>query len=61
MIADIHYQEYGYFVLFVIGNVGYNFLPNPSVVSDLQNLNVSVQQVQNLYNRVRSEMIPKSN
>ena len=42
-----------------IGNVGNQVLPNPLVVSDLQNLPNNAQEVQNVYNRVISDTISK--
>ena len=36
-----------------------NFLKNPFIVSYLKNLNGDPQQVQNFYDRVRSDMMAK--
>ena len=59
-ITDTPYQDRGYFGLLGIGNVGNNVIPNPLVVSYLQNLAGDPQQVQNIYYRVRSNMISKA-
>ena len=50
-IADIHYQACEYFGLLGIRNVGNNVFPNPSVVSDLQNLNGDPQKKLMLHQR----------
>ena len=42
-----HHQAYKYFVLLGIGNVGNKVLPNPLVLSALQNLSSTPQEVQN--------------
>ena len=59
-ISDVHHQEYGYFGLIGIVNVVNKVLPNSLVVSDIQNLSGSAQDVQKLYYRLRSDMIDKS-
>ena len=59
-IADIHYQDHEYFVLVVVGNVGNNVLPDPLVVSDLQNLAGDPQQIKQSYDRVCPDIIPKT-
>ena len=56
-IVDMHHQEHGYFVLLGIINVGNQVLTNPLVVSAQQNLSNHAQEVQNIYDRTRSEMI----
>ena len=58
-IADMHHQGHGYFGLLDIGNFGNQVLPNPLVVSDLQNPEKNAQDLQNLYDRVRSDIKPK--
>ena len=58
-IADIHYQYHGYFGLLGIKKFGYDALPDRLIVSNLQNVNGNIQQVQNFYDRVRSYMISK--
>ena len=55
-IADMHIKVFGYFVLQVIINVK-QVLTNRLVVSDLQNLSNTLQEVQNFYGRVHSYMI----
>ena len=57
-IVDIHHQAHVYFGLTIIGNV-VNDLPNPLVLSVILNLDTTSQEVQNLYDRVRSDMISK--
>ena len=47
-IADIHHQSHGYFGVMGIGNVVNNVLPNPLLVSTLQNLAVSAQEVKTI-------------
>ena len=59
-ISDIHYQAHEFFGLIGIGNVGNNVLPKLLVVSALQSLDGSANQLHNLYKRVRSDMISKS-
>ena len=59
-ISDMHHQTHGYFGLLCIVNIGNIVLPNPLVVSDLQNLDNNAQEVQNFYDRVRSYMIANS-
>ena len=56
----MHHKEHRYFGLLGIGNVVNQLLPNPLVVSYLQNLDGSAQGVQNFYDRVRSDMIAKA-
>ena len=56
----MHHQSHGYFGLIGIGNVGNKSLPNTLVLSDLQNLSGSTQEVQKFYVRLRSDMIAKS-
>ena len=58
-IADMHIQSFGYFVLQVIVNIN-QVLPNPIVVSYLQNLPNTIYEVENFYDRVRSDMIAKA-
>ena len=58
-IADIHYQYHGYFGLLGIKKIGYDALPDRLIVSNLQNVNGNIQQVQYFYDRVRSYMISK--
>ena len=58
-ILDMHHKSHGYFGLIVIGNVVNLALLNPQVVSALQNLAISEQEVQIFYDRVRSDMISK--
>ena len=54
------HQSNEYFELLGIGSVGNKFLPNPLVVSALQNLASNPQEVENLYDMVRSDMISKA-
>ena len=58
-IADMHIQAFGYFVLQVFVNIN-QVLPNPLVVSSPQNLSNTIYEVQNFYDRVRSDMIAKA-
>ena len=58
-ISDIHYQAHGYFGLTGNGNVGNDVLTNPLIVLYLLNLATSAQELQNLYDRVLSDMIAK--
>ena len=59
-ILDMQVQMFGYFGLQGIGNLN-QFLPKPLVVSDLQTLANNQQEIQNVYNRVCSDMISKKN
>ena len=56
----MHHEPHGYFGLIGIVNVGNQVLPNPLVVSTLQTLGRNSQEVQNLYDRLSSDMIAKS-
>ena len=58
-IADINHQAHWYFVLLGILNVGNQVLPNPLIVSSLQNLDKNAQEVQHFYGRLCSDMIAK--
>ena len=60
MISDMHHQAYGYFGMIGIVNVGNTVLPNPLVVSALQNSSNNSQEVQTFYDSVRSNIISKS-
>ena len=60
-ISYIHYQAHGYFGLLGIGNVGNIVLKNSLVLSYLQKFNGDQPQVHNIYARMRSYMISKSN
>ena len=55
----MNHQAHGYFGFIFIGNVGNNLLTNTLVVSALQNLAGSEQEVQNFYARLRSDIIAK--
>ena len=50
-ISDIHHQSHGYFGLLVIWNVVNQVLPNPLVVSALQNLANNAQEVHKFLTR----------
>ena len=54
-IAYMHHETHGYFRLIGIGNLGNQILPNPFGVLALQNLDNYPQEVQNFYDRVRSD------
>ena len=56
----MHHQARGYFGLLGIVNVGNQVLPNPLGLLALQNLSNDIQEVQNSYYRVLSDMIAKS-
>ena len=58
-IVDMHHQAHGYFVLISIGIIGNSILPKPLVVSYLQNLASSANQVHNFYDKARSDMTAK--
>ena len=45
-ISDIHHQAHGYFGQLGMVNLGNSYLPNPLVVSTLQKLAGSVQELQ---------------
>ena len=53
----MHHQAHVYFGLIGIANVGNQVLTNPLVISDLQNSSKNAQEVNNLYVRVRSDII----
>ena len=58
-IEDMHLKSQGYFLLEGIWNVRVD-LPEPLIVTDLQNLaNGSVLEVDNLHDRVNSDIIFK--
>ena len=54
------HQSYGYFGMLGIINVRNKVLPKPLIVSALNNLSGSAQEVQKLYDRVCSDMIAKA-
>ena len=54
----MHHQSFGYFGLQGIGNVN-KVIPNPYLLSALQNLSDSAQEVKSFYGRVLSYMIAK--
>ena len=56
----MHHQAHVYFGPIVIGNVGNQVLTNPLVISDLRTSCKNAQGVNNLYVRVRSDMIDNS-
>ena len=56
----MHHQSHVYFGPIVIGNVGNQVLINPLVISALQTSCKNAQEVNNLYVRVRSDMIENS-
>ena len=58
-IADMNHQAHGYFGLLGIGNVGNQVIPDPLVVSNLQNMDGDTQTVQTFYDKVHSYMIAK--
>ena len=59
-IMDMQHQAHGYFGLPGIRNVGNQVFPKTLVVRALQNLGKNAQELQNLYNRVRPDMIAKA-
>ena len=56
----MHHKAHGYFGLICIGNVGNQVLTNSFVISALQKSSKNAQEVNNLYGRVRSDMIENS-
>ena len=59
-ISYMYHKSYGYFVLLDIGKVVNQFLPNPLVVSVLQNLFNNAQEMKTFYDRVISDIIYKA-
>ena len=58
-LADMHIQAFGYFGLQGIGNLN-QVLPNSLSVSDLTHISGGNEtEIQNFYDRVRSDMIAK--
>ena len=55
----MHHQAHGYFGLLSIGNEVNTVLPNPLIVSALQNLANNPQDIKLFYNRVHSDMIDR--
>ena len=56
----MHHQAHGYFGMIDIRNVGNQVIPNALVLSALQNLSKNSQEVQNVYDRLHSDMAAKT-